>query len=257
MAGKVPDYEAAVTYWSSQPTTVDGMLGGYGRGRVPRLDIQHSTLFVRQLVSAGQLRIASATAPDRPRKRSRRDSFSSSSEGAKGDEDDGGLVRTVDCGAGIGRVTQDLLLGISDVVDLVEPCAPFTAEIRSCAGLQAARLAGQVGDVLTIGVQDFTPLPDRYTIVWNQWCLGQLSDPDLVAFLGRCKVALKADKALIFVKENIAQGEDVFDEQDSSWTRSEASFLRIFREAGLKCVKSSLQHGFPKELYQVKLWALR
>lgn len=165
-------------------------------------------------------------------------------------------MRTVDCGAGIGRVTRDVLLSFSTIVDLVEPCEPFTQVIRHGPDLSAAREEGKIGSVLTIGIQDFHPREEWYGIIWNQWCLGQLSDADLIAYLKRCKCAL-ATKGLVFVKENVAQGEDIFDEQDSSWTRSEASFLKIFKEAGLTVVKSSVQHGFPKELFQVKLWALR
>lgn len=238
---KAPNYKDAVDYWSSQAATVDGMLGGYGTGRVPRLDIQHSTLFLRQLISAGHLPAAALDVEARGK--------DSTEEG----------IRTVDCGAGIGRVTRDLLLHYSTTVDLVEPCPPFTDVILTGEDLRPAREAGRIGEVLTIGLQDFHPPADAYDIIWNQWCLGQLDTPDLVAYLARCKRALRRGgrQSLIFVKENIATAEDVFDEQDSSWTRSEASFLEIFKAAGLVVVKAGLQHGFPKELFRVKLWALR
>lgn len=210
------DYKAGVEYWITQPATVDGMLGGYGNGRVPRLDIQHSRQCLRQLIDAGTL---PAQSP-----------------------------RTVDCGAGIGRVTRDLLSDFSSIVDIVEPCAAFTATIK---GLD------KVGDIMTIGLQDFEPAAETYTIIWNQWCLGQLTSEDLTAYLRRCKSALTSD-GLIFVKENLSSsGTDIFDSQDSSWTRTESSFLKIFKAAGLSVVKSSLQHGFPRELFKVKLWALR
>lgn len=228
MAAKSPDYNQAVAYWSSQPTTVDGMLGGYGTGRVPRLDITHSQLFLNQLISAGHLPSATANI-------------------------------TVDCGAGIGRVTANLLLQVSEIVDLVEPCIPFTEEIKHGELLKDARTkTKQIGQVYEVGLQDWQPALQYYNIIWNQWCLGQLSNTDLVAYLKRCKAAIKRPGGLVFVKENIASGsEDVFDDQDSSWTRSEESFMAVFKQSGLTVVKSSAQHGFPKELYKVKLWAMR
>lgn len=205
------DYHAAVEYWSSQPSTVDGMLGGYGAptSRVPRLDIAHSARFLKEL--------------DVP------------------------LGRALDCGAGIGRVTNDLLQYHATCVDLVEPCSTFTAQIE--------RRNEKVGEVYLCGLQDFI-FGQKYTIIWNQWCLGQLTDIDLVLYLQRCKKALP-ENGYIFVKENISSIENLFDDQDKSWTRTERSFQRIFKDAGLVIVKSSLQHGFPKELFKVKLWALK
>lgn len=240
---KAPNYQDGVAYWSSQPTTVDGMLGGYGTGRVPRLDVQHSTLFLRQLVSSKLLN-------------ARLQSDTTSRLGSE--EEDDRVVRTVDCGAGIGRVTRDLLLQFSDIVDLVEPCVPFTQVITTGDDLASARRDGKIGDVVTAGLQDFVPPQRYYTIIWCQWCLGQLTDVDLVAFLDRCRTSLVTPGGLVFVKENIAQGDtNIFDEQDSSWTRTEDAFLTIFKSAGLTVVKSSVQHGFPKELFKVKLWALK
>jgi protein N-terminal methyltransferase len=72
-----------------------------------------------------------------------------------------------------------------------------------------------------------------YDVIWCQWCLGHLSDFDLIAFLKRSQEALRTlisitdirTKPLIIVKENTCcdlpdgRGVTVFDEQDSSVTR--------------------------------------
>lgn len=287
---KIPDYKHAVAYWSSQPTTVDGMLGGYGTGRVPRLDVQHSTLFLRQLIASGQLlarlpepKSSSSTAaitttdPSQPISESENlrdlqqkttttsDAPSSSSSlpvvlpaAAAIQETTHETIRAVDCGAGIGRLTSSLLLNFADLVDLVEPCAPFCTQIRTSQLLSQARADQAIGTVFECGLQHFEPSPNTYQIIWNQWCLGQLSDVDLIAYIKRCRPALKQN-GLIFVKENVASdaGDDIFDELDSSYTRTEASFMRIFKESGVRVVKSSVQHGFPKKLFKVKVWALR
>lgn len=52
----------------------------------------------------------------------------------------------------------------------------------------------------------------------SQWCVGHLTDAELVAYLGRCKTGLR-ERGIIVVKENIAEGDDVFDDEDSSVTR--------------------------------------
>jgi len=83
-----------------------------------------------------------------------------------------------------------------------------------------------------VGYQPARPLADigaGYDVIWCQWCMGHLSDADLVAFLRRSHAALRKDgtkdRSLIVVKENLCSdnadgtGRTVFDEQDSSLTR--------------------------------------
>jgi protein N-terminal methyltransferase len=83
-----------------------------------------------------------------------------------------------------------------------------------------------------VGYQPVRPVDEigmGFDVIWCQWCLGHLSDDDLVAFLRRSHAALKVKekgKSLIVVKENLCSDLDdgtprtVFDEQDSSLTRS-------------------------------------
>ena len=67
-----------------------------------------------------------------------------------------------------------------------------------------------------------------FDVIWCQWCLGHLSNIDLVAFFQRSHTALRdkeKGKSLIVVKENLCHDFDdgspctVFDDQDSSLTR--------------------------------------
>lgn len=67
-------------------------------------------------------------------------------------------------------------------------------------------------------------LDDKFDVVWCQWCLGAMSDEDLVDFFRKSKVALRdPTKGLIVVKENTCSEDGgpraVFDESDSSLTR--------------------------------------
>lgn len=65
-------------------------------------------------------------------------------------------------------------------------------------------------------------------------------------------------RGLIVVKENVTStGEVEKDEDDSSVTRPDETLKEIFEQAGLDLVRDLKQQKFPKELYQVKMYALR
>jgi protein N-terminal methyltransferase len=82
-----------------------------------------------------------------------------------------------------------------------------------------------------------------------------LTDKDLIDFLIRCKKSLKG--GYIGVKENVSPAGILFDEQDSSCTRSDSIFKEIFEVAGLELIKEQKQLGFPTGLYEVKLYLLK
>ena len=115
----------------------------------------------------------------------------------------------------IGRITSGLLLDVAENVDVIEPVAKFTAELAGVAGVR---------DVFNVGLEAWAPPAGEggvvYGLVWNQWCVGHLTDAQLVAYLGRCRDALDPDGGLIVVKENLSTGDgDIYDELDSSVTR--------------------------------------
>ena len=170
-------------------------------------------------------------------------------------------TRALDVGAGIGRVTSDVLLHLTSDVTILEPVDTFVQEALSRARASALGtlspgqgawrgLADQTKSVTILQgtLQDFHPLRphharflDRvgcqllqptdeigmgFDVIWCQWCLGHLSDVDLVAFLKRCYDSLnKHPQSLIMVKENICPDhrdgspQVVFDDEDSSLTR--------------------------------------
>lgn len=117
--------------------------------------------------------------------------------------------------------------------------------------------------------------------IWCQWCLGHLNRQELITFLKRSQRSLlnptppsalssssssgsaPRPSSYIIVKENVcddlpnpAGGPDlpneVYDEEDSSITRSTLSWLGVFEEAGLKVVKEEIQGGLPEGLFVVK-----
>ncbi|KAF7976336.1 hypothetical protein HWV62_7070 [Athelia sp. TMB] len=211
-------------------------------------------------------------------------------------------IRAIDVGAGIGRVTSTVLLHLVEDVVLLEPVESFIQEAYA-AGSASTSEAGPkppasrwkgikdnkksvsflqgtlqefdptsaLAHSKVIGRVGYTPTPqamsdinDKLDVAWCQWCLGHLSDVDLVAFLKRCHAALReGGRSLIIVKENLCRDADdggprtVFDDQDSSLTRSDMAWKKIFQDAGLRLIKEQTQHGLPEGLYEVKMYALR
>lgn len=238
---------ASLAYWESVTSDNNGMLGGFPQ--TSRIDLQGSSNFLTKLRRA-QAGTTTAT----------KQALSP-------------LGRVADCGAGIGRITKGLLLGVGRRVDIVEPVKKFTDELvkelentaADAAGQTAGR--GQVGEVINLGLQDWVPQAGAYNLIWNQWCLGHLTDAQLVTYLERCKEGLvkpeaegEKAEAWIVVKENLSTDiahKDIYDDEDSSVTRSDEKFRKLFKDAKLKLVATELQRGMPKELYPVRIYALK
>lgn len=173
------------------------------------------------------------------------------------------LKRGVDCGAGIGRVTAGFLGKACEVVDVVEPVEKFAREVRRLQmEVEKPKMGGGViGDVFVTGLEDWEPEVGReYDLIWNQWCLGHLTDVQLVGYLRRCIRALRHEEGWIVVKENMSTdkaGRDIFDEEDSTVTRTDGKFRDLFKEVGLRIERTELQMGFPKGLFPVRIYGLR
>ena len=160
----------------------------------------------------------------------------------------------LDCGAGIGRVAQCVLLPRFSAVELVEPIAAFAD--AAVAALPAARLV----QTHRAPLQNFAPAADaRYAVVWVQWVLNYLTDADLVRLLQRCAGAL-ADGGRVVVKESVvretAERHYYADLEDGSITRSDAHFERLFGAAGLRVAHRQLQPNFPAGAFPVWMYAL-
>ncbi|QLQ78449.1 hypothetical protein HG537_0A06960 [Torulaspora globosa] len=219
------DYDDAIDYWTAVPATVDGVLGGYGEGTVvPTMDVLGSNHFLRKLKSRMVV-------------------------------EPGFRKIGADIGAGIGRVTRDMLSKHCDVVDLLEPVTPFVEQMSS--ELQDLKAQGKIGQIFPIGMQDWEPQKGRYWLIWCQWCVGHLPDDELVKFFERCKTALQPNGTIIVKENNTPTNNDDFDPQDSSVTRSDTKFKQLFERAGLKLIATDRQKGLPKELYPVRMYALK
>jgi len=239
-----PNLEHGLAYWERQEASVNGVLGGYGNGSLPRIDALSSRLFLLSIlphlctVPSALKPLESSVAPRRYRAL-----------------DVGTAVLPSICryysyvwayqGAGIGRVTKDVLLHLFFDVVLLEPVQPLIAEAlatsRTWKGIKDSEKS-----VLFIkqSLQSFNPSdsitedvvfahagapidprqPYGYDVIWCQWCLGHLSDRQLVRFLKQSKQALRPG-GVIVVKENCCpeekpgEPESIYDSDDSSITR--------------------------------------
>ena len=159
----------------------------------------------------------------------------------------------LDCGAGIGRITKLFLSTIFTKVDMVELNQEFLDQARNYMGERAQKL----DRLFCSGLQEFTPDAGYYDVIWCQWVLGHLTDEDLVAFFKRCQNGL-AENGVLIIKENITTAEKkVFDENDSSYTRSKSELIRLIKLAGLHIEKIEKQKNFPKELFDVWMIAAK
>lgn len=98
-------------------------------------------------------------------------------------------------------------------VDVIEPVEKFT---------NALKQNGSVRNIFNVGLEEWEPKKDiEYDLIWTQWCLGHLTDEQLVRYLELCKTVLRPQSGIMVVKENLSTGGiDVFDDTDSSVTRS-------------------------------------
>ncbi|KAI5303963.1 Alpha N-terminal protein methyltransferase 1 [Ascosphaera pollenicola] len=223
------DRDAGIKYWSDRPATQATMLGELGQfSWYTRIDLQGSRNF---LAKVRRLLPAMATT------------------------DNGKLPLGVDCGAGVGRVTEGFVSKVCEKVDIVEPVEKFAKVVEE----GELKRSGIVEDIYIMGLEAWRP-QKKYDLIWVQWCVGHLTDAELLQFLLRAKESI-SDTGLICFKENntTMDGEDIYDEEDSSVTRCDSRFKSLFEQAGLELILSEIQTGFPESfnLLPVRSYALR
>ncbi|XP_063288716.1 N-terminal Xaa-Pro-Lys N-methyltransferase 1 [Pelobates fuscus] len=211
-------YCKAKKYWKDVPATVDGMLGGYGH--ISSIDLSGSKKFLQRFIRDGSHKIGTSYA--------------------------------LDCGAGIGRITKRLLLPVFKSVDMVDITDDFLSKAKSYLGEDAKR----IGNFYCCGLQEFTPEPNRYDLIWIQWVIGHLTDAHLVEFLKRCKSGLQPN-GIIVIKDNITQEGVILDDVDSSICRDMDVLRKIIKQAGLSLLAQEKQENFPEEIYHVFSIAMR
>jgi len=262
---KAPDFAAGIAYWEALPPTLDTVLGGLAASSLPLVDALSS----RQLLLSLFPQLRTFPTPHNPTP------LPASIIPA---------LRAMDVGAGIGRVTSNVLLHIFTYVDMVEPVESFLrtaiAESSDWRDIEERQKGVRFIRASLQEVALFSTLPpadkrllasegkqlpkgtEGYDLVWCQWCLGHLSKSELVTFLKRMKKALRSG-GYIIAKENVCRDDEdgsaweEWDAEDSTVTRSNQAWLDAFEDAGLEVVQDGIQLGFPEYLYEVRSYVLR
>ncbi|KAK5064325.1 hypothetical protein LTR84_000158 [Exophiala bonariae] len=254
-----------VNYWQSISPDVTGMLGGFPQ--VSRIDVQFSRNFIQKL---RRFDMKNAIQTNNNNNNQSEPQSTGPTEKSTGSF---AFQHALEPGAGIGRVTLNLLAPLCAKIDIIEPIEKFTAVLT--APESPLVKAHQLQRVWNLPLQEWTAdatpshqHPEsttlnkpQYDLIFNQWCLNHLSLASLKSYF-QSLIPLLLPGGWIIVKENLstdAFGADVFDAEDSSVTRSDANWRLAFDQAGLKVVKTELQTGFPKELglFPVRIYALR
>jgi len=213
-SGKEEWYNKGAEYWDKTEATYSGVLGGFPELNTP--DIKASKKLLAHFLESKEI----------------------SNE------------RAIDCGAGVGRVSKELLVYFFQEVDLVDQNAKYVDEakniLKGCPNMK---------DFYVEGLQTFTP-QKQYDCIWIQWVSNHLTDDDYVDFLKRCGENLTTT-GIIVVKENITKVGFVVDKEDNSVTRSDELYRILFDKANLKVVKQEWQPDFPQDLFKVNQYALR
>ena len=255
---EIVSYQKSKEYWEKVDPTVDGMLGGYAS--ISNRDVSSSANFLSKFFLprkgeeksdlGGGINLSKFFLP-------RKGEEKSDLGGGISHERKKGVVRlALDCGAGIGRVAQRLLLQFADQVDLLEQNQVFLDKSLDFMGSNNSK----IGLRICSNLQSFDPKEhDRtYDLIWCQWVTGYLTDEDLTKFFVRCRQCLEPKNGMIVVKDNVTRGDEgTVDMDDSSVTRPKEALTNIFRNAGLELIEQTRQQKFPRGLYPVYMFALR
>ena len=153
-------YKKREDHWASQEPTLKSVLGGFENSQLP--DVKCSCELLNGLILTKQLNPGSC----------------------------------LDCGAGIGRVTEYVLSNFFKEIDLVEKDKKFIEKCKT-------KFSGnnKIKNIYLSPLESFK-FEKNYDLIWVQWCLENLEDEDLEPFLNKCYTHLN-DDGLIIVKENL------------------------------------------------------
>ena len=229
-------YAKSEAHWNDAPDVLGGEDG------VNQVDTQHSFHFLDKLL--GQSKENSKRAVAGHETANQPMSFK------------GGCA--LECGAGIGRVSEAVLLPLYEKVHLVELSEKLLDVARSNLLQYKERV-----EFTKASLRDYVPEKKRYDLVWIQWCLGHLTDKSVVKLLKCCKQSLR-DGGFLVVKENNASpsececgaGSYTLDEENAAVIRSDAHHRYLFRASGFRVALAEKQRDFPSDLYPVRMYHL-
>lgn len=213
-------YGAGEVFWGKMTNDINGMLDGFGDTN--NMELDYSERFLKYLIKHCDL----------------------------------GNGHAADIGAGIGRVTENILQKYFDKIDLVEPVASFLEVAKKNLSDQKRYRFFQ------LPAQKWT-VPDSYDCFWCQWTLMFLTDDDCVKFLNQCREHLKPN-GIIIVKDNVSvhdrnalRNKAIWEPRDHSISRTYLHYISLFKLAGLELLREKPQPEWSLDLQPLMCWALR
>ncbi|XP_026871770.2 alpha N-terminal protein methyltransferase 1B [Electrophorus electricus] len=215
--GQKQFYYRAQNFYKDVPASEEGMMGEFVE--LSELDLEGSRQFLKKFVGPGK---ASTN-------------------------------RALDCGCGIGRVSKGVLLPVFQTLEMLDMMENFILHAHK---YYLGDLADRVETYYVYNLQDFTPPPQRYDVIWMQWVACHLTDKDLLEFLRRARGGL-GPSGVIVLKDNTARQGCRLDTVDSSVLRHLDVLTSIIERAGLTVLDVQKQDAFPESIVPVWMIAMR
>jgi protein N-terminal methyltransferase len=112
-------------------------------------------------------------------------------------------IRAIDAGAGLGRVTKDVLLKRYDTVRLVEADSHFSQQSKTYLGRKrSARCSFTCVGLQDIKEDEVVGWEEPVDLIWVQWILQYLTDSDFVPAISNLARGLVAGTGMLIVTEN-------------------------------------------------------
>ena len=218
-------YKKREEHWASQEPTIKSVLGGFENSQLP--DVKCSCELLNGLILTKQLNPGSC----------------------------------LDCGAGIGRVTEYVLSNFFKEIDLVERDKKFIEKCKT-------KFSGnsKIKNIYMSPLESFK-FERKYDLIWIQWCLENLEDEDLEPFLNKCYNHLN-DDGMIIVKENLynfdedekkenkGKKEFSYSDLDYSKQRPDAFYINLFIKNKFKIKLHFLNPNWPDDMMPLCVYVL-
>lgn len=219
MQSKKDIYDKIKNHWSSQPSSVESVLNGFGELNKP--DIEFSNKLLERLINSNMIN----------------------------------TEKVLDCAAGVGRVSEYVLVNHFKQVDMFEQEEKFVNEAK-----QKFKNNSRVCSITCSSIQDYNFNNVKYDLIWMQWCLENISDSDLVIFMKKSYKALN-EKGLIIVKENClnktAKEKYHYTEDTLAKERRLSTYIKLFNKSGFKIIEKGINDNWPSEFYPLHYFILK
>jgi protein N-terminal methyltransferase len=165
------------------------------------------------------------------------------------------ISRVLDVGAGIGRITFNVLYDRCEKIDMVDINKKF---LESALIKEKEMKGNKIEKIYSQKIQDFK-FEYSYDLIFVQWVLEYLKEENFIKFLSNVVVNLKDDGFLI-IKENVNLSDDriIYIEEEGSLIRPPKFFENGFKKVGLIVKNDELvvYKSIKEEIYDVKCWVL-